>query len=64
MIGWMDGWSDEMDKRVGGMVDRWMHELIEGEKEGWDRQIERRKGLWKGWQKRKGKNTQDRCVDE
>jgi len=27
-------WSDEMDKRMEGMVDRWMHELIEGEKEG------------------------------
>jgi len=27
----MDGWSDEMDKRMEGMVDRWMHELIEGE---------------------------------
>jgi len=34
---WMNGWSDEMDKRMEGMVDRWMHELIEGEKEGWDR---------------------------
>jgi len=29
----MNGWSDDMDKRMEGMVDRWMHELIEGEKE-------------------------------
>jgi len=33
----MNAWSDEMDKRMEGMVNRWMHELIEGEKEGWDR---------------------------
>jgi len=35
----MNGWSDhdEMDKRIEGIVDRWMLELIEGDKEGWDR---------------------------
>jgi len=33
----MDGWSDEMDKRVEGMVDGLILELIEGDKEGWNR---------------------------
>jgi len=33
----MDGWSDETDKRMEGMVDRWMHEFIKGEKEESDR---------------------------
>ena len=33
MNDWMDGWSDEIDKRVEGMVDRWMHELFEAARE-------------------------------
>ena len=60
----MNAWSDEMDKRMEGMVNRWMHELIEGEKEGWDRQIERRKGIWKGWRKGRVKISGIRWMDD